>query len=152
MVGIGAVKYADLSTDRARDYIFDWDRMLAFEGNTGPYLQYAYARIASIFRRGGVAVPAPSTPLLADPHERALALALLTFPVAVAETLGTYSPHKLCGYLFDVASAFTAFYENCRVLVDDAAIRESRLLLSDVTARVLRQGLLLLGIEAPEHM
>jgi arginyl-tRNA synthetase len=152
MVGIGAVKYADLSTDRARDYVFDWDRMLAFEGNTGPYLQYAQARIQSIFRRGAVAVPPPGTPSLRDPYERVLALALLTFPVALRETLDTYSPHKLCGYLFDVASAFTSFYENCRVLVDDDATRESRLLLSDITARVLRRGLGLLGIEAPEHM
>jgi arginyl-tRNA synthetase len=152
MVGIGAVKYADLSTDRVRDYVFDWDRMLAFEGNTGPYLQYAHARIRSIFRRGEVPVPAPSVPTLGDPHERALALALLWFPVALDETLATYSPHKLCGHLFEVASAFTAFYENCRVLVDDEAVRESRLMLCDTSARVLRLGLALLGIEAPERM
>ncbi len=152
MVGIGAIKYADLSTDRVRDYVFDWDRMLAFEGNTGPYLQYAYARIRSIFRRGEVPVPTPSPPLLADPHERALALALLWFPIALRETLATYSPHRLCGHLFEVASTFTAFYENCRVLVDDERVRESRLVLCDASARVLRLGLSLLGIDAPERM
>ncbi len=152
MVGIGAVKYSDLSTDRGRDYVFDWDRMLAFEGNTGPYLQYAHARIRSIFRRGDVSVPGPAAPVLADPHERALGLALLWFPVALEETLATYSPHKLCGYLFDVAQAFTAFYENCRVLVDDERQRVSRLILCDISARVLCLGLSLLGIEAPERM
>jgi arginyl-tRNA synthetase len=152
MVGIGAVKYSDLSTDRGRDYVFDWDRMLAFEGNTGPYLQYAHARIRSIFRRGEVAVPAPGAPVLADPHERALGLVLLWFPVALEETLATYSPHKLCGYLFDVASTFTDFYENCRVLVDDEHQRTSRLILCDLSARVLSLGLSLLGIEAPERM
>ncbi len=152
MVGIGAVKYADLSTDRVRDYVFDWDRMLAFEGNTGPYLQYAHARIRSIFRRGEVPVPAPLAPHLGDPHERALALALLWFPVALDETLASYSPHKLCGYLFEVASAFTSFYENCRVLVDDERVRASRLVLCDISARVLRLGLSFLGIEAPDRM
>jgi len=152
MVGIGAVKYSDLSTDRGRDYVFDWDRMLAFEGNTGPYLQYAHARIRSIFRRGEVAVPTPAAPVLDDPHERALGLLLLWFPVALGETLTTYSPHKLCGYLFDVAQAFTAFYENCRVLVDDETQRTSRLILCDISARVLSLGLSLLGIEAPERM
>jgi len=126
--------------------------MLAFEGNTGPYLQYAHARIRSIFRRGEVAVPVPAPPVLADPHERALGLALLWFPVAIEETVATYSPHKLCGYLFDVAQAFTAFYENCRVLVDDERQRTSRLILCDVSARVLSLGLSLLGIEAPERM
>ncbi len=152
MVGIGAVKYSDLSTDRVRDYVFDWDRMLAFEGNTGPYLQYAHARIRSIFRRGEVSVPEPLAPLLADPHERTLALALLWFPVALEETLATYSPHKLCGQLFEIASAFTSFYENCRVLVDDENVREGRLMLCDTSARVLRLGLSFLGIEAPERM
>lgn len=152
IVGIGAVKYADLSTDRGRDYVFDWDRMLAFEGNTGPYLQYAHARIRSIFRRGEVAVPDPVAPILEDPHERALGLALLGFARAFDEALGSYSPSKLCRLLFEVASAFTAFYENCRVLVDDERLRTSRLVLSDLAARVLALGLSLLGIEAPERM
>ncbi len=151
-VGIGAVKYADLSTDRGRDYVFDWDRMLAFEGDTGPYLQYAHARIRSIFRRGEVDVPDPVPPVLDDPHERALGLQLLGFPWALEETVATYSPHKLCGYLFEVASAFTAFYENCRVLVEDERQRSSRLTLCDLSARVLRVGLSHLGIEAPERM
>ncbi len=152
-LGIGAVKYADLSTERARDYIFDWDRMLAFEGDTGPYLQYAHARIRSIFRRAGVAPPAPgAVPLLGEPQERALALHLLGFAAAVEATADTCSPSKLCTYLFELATVFTSFYEACRVLVDDAVVRDSRLGLCDLTARVLELGLSLLGIEAPEQM
>ena len=152
-LGVGAVKYADLSTERGRDYVFDWDRMLAFEGDTGPYLQYAHARIRSIFRRAEVAPPAPGSPLvLGEPAERALALELLRFAEAVEVTAETYSPSKLCTYLFDLATAFTGFYEACRVLVDDEAVRSSRLGLCDLTARVLEQGLSLLGIEAPEQM
>ncbi|HEX4128108.1 MAG TPA: arginine--tRNA ligase [Acidimicrobiales bacterium] len=152
-LGIGAVKYADLSTERARDYIFDWDRMLAFEGDTGPYLQYAHARIRSIFRRAGVAPPAlGAVPLLGEPQERALALHLLGFAAAVEATAETCSPSKLCTYLFELATSFTSFYEACRVLVDDEAVRDSRLGLCDLTARVLELGLSLLGIEAPEQM
>jgi arginyl-tRNA synthetase len=153
VLGIGAVKYADLSTERMRDYVFDWDRMLAFEGNTGPYLQYAHARIRSIFRRGEVAPPEPGTAVrLSEPQERALALHLLRFGEAVAATADSYSPSKLAGYLFDLATAFTGFYEACRVLVSDDAVRTSRLALCDLTARVLEQGLALLGMEAPEQM
>jgi arginyl-tRNA synthetase len=152
-LGIGAVKYADLSTERMRDYVFDWDRMLAFEGNTGPYLQYAHARIRSIFRRSESAPPpAGGVPLLGEPEERALALQLLRFPEAVEDVAEGYSPSKLCAYLFDLASVFTTFYEACRVLVDDEAVRRSRLGLCDLTARVLEQGLSLLGMEAPEQM
>jgi arginyl-tRNA synthetase len=152
-LGIGAVKYADLSTERMRDYVFDWDRMLAFEGDTGPYLQYAHARIRSIFRRAGVAPPAPgAVPLLGKPPERALALQLLRFAEAVEAAAETYSPSKLCTYLFELATSFTTFYEACRVLVDDEAVRDSRLGLCDLTARVLELGLSLLGIEAPEQM
>ncbi len=152
-LGVGAVKYADLSTERIRDYVFDWDRMLAFEGDTGPYLQYAHARIRSIFRRAQVAPPAPgAVPLLGEPQERALALQLLRFAAAVEATAETYSPSKLCTYLFDLATTFTGFYEACRVLVADEAVRTSRLGLCDLTARVLQQGLSLLGIEAPEQM
>jgi arginyl-tRNA synthetase len=152
-LGIGAVKYADLSTERMRDYIFDWDRMLAFEGNTGPYLQYAHARIRSIFRRSESAPPpAGRVPLLGAPEERALALQILRFPEAVEAVAEGYSPSKLCTYLFDLASVFTTFYEACRVLVDDEAVRTSRLGLCDLTARVLEQGLSLLGMEAPEQM
>ncbi len=153
VLGIGAVKYADLSTERQRDYVFDWDRMLAFEGNTGPYLQYAHARIRSIFRRAGTAPPAPGlVPLLGEPPERALGLQLLRFAEAVEAAAETYSPSKLCAYLFDLATSFTGFYEACRVLVDDAAVRASRLALCDLTARVLELGLSLLGIQAPEQM
>lgn len=152
-LGIGAVKYADLSTERMRDYVFDWDRMLAFEGNTGPYLQYAHARIRSIFRRGELAPPpAGGHPLLEAPEERALALQVLRFPEAIEAVTEGYSPSKLCTYLFDLASVFTTFYEVCRVLVDDEAVRISRLGLVDLTARVLEQGLSLLGMEAPEQM
>jgi arginyl-tRNA synthetase len=152
-LGIGAVKYADLSTERMRDYVFDWDRMLAFEGNTGPYLQYAHARIRSIFRRSGVTPPAPGTPVtLGEPQERALALQLLQFGEAVRAAADASSPSKLCTYLFDLATSFTTFYEACRVLVDDEATRTSRLALCDVTARVLECGLSLLGMEAPEQM
>jgi arginyl-tRNA synthetase len=152
-LGVGAVKYADLSTERVRDYVFDWDRMLAFEGDTGPYLQYAHARIRSIFRRAQVAPPPPgSPPLLGEPAERALALQLLRFAEVVEATAETYSPSKLCTYLFDLATVFTGFYEACRVLVDDQSVRSSRLGLCDLTARVLEQGLSLLGIGAPEQM
>jgi arginyl-tRNA synthetase len=152
-LGIGAVKYADLATERMRDYVFDWDRMLAFEGNTGPYLQYAHARIRSIFRRGEVAPPDPGTAIrIGEPQERALALQLLRFGEAVETVAETLSPSKLATYLFDVATAFTGFYEACRVLVPDDAVRTSRLALCDLTARVLEQGLALLGMEAPDQM
>jgi arginyl-tRNA synthetase len=152
-LGIGAVKYADLSTERMRDYVFDYDRMLAAEGNTGPYLQYAHARIRSIFRRGQVAAPEAGTvPALREPQERALGLQLLRFGEAVEATAETSSPSKLCAYLFDLATTFTAFYEACRVLVEDDAVRTSRLALADLTARVLALGLSLLGMEAPEQM
>jgi arginyl-tRNA synthetase len=152
-LGIGAVKYADLSTERTRDYVFDWDRMLAFEGDTGPYLQYAHARIRSIFRRAGVAPPAPgAVPRLGEPPERALALHLLGFAAAVEAVAETCSPSKLCTYLYELATAFTGFYEACRVLVDDEAVRDSRLGLCDLTARVLELGLSLLGMEAPPQM
>ena len=137
-----------------RDYVFDWERMLAFEGNTGPYLQYAHARIRSIFRRAELAPPMPvPQPTLSSPHERALALSLLGFGEAVQGALEVYGPNKLCGYLFELASRFTSFYENCPVLrAPDEETRRSRLILSDLTARVLAQGLSLLGIESPERM
>jgi arginyl-tRNA synthetase len=155
MIGIGAVKYSDLSTDRVKDYIFDWERMLSFEGNTAPYLQYAHARICSIFRRAEVSRASVRvvTPSLAQPQERALALRLLRFDSAVWEMIDTLSPHKLCTYLFDLATDFTAFYEHCPVLkTGHEDTRESRLALCDATARVMEQGLSLLGIRAPEQM
>ena len=155
LIGIGALKYAELSSDRIKDYVFDWDRMLSFEGNTAPYLQYAHARICSIFRRGEVdrASVRDVVPDLLEPQERALALQLLQFDTAVHDTLEKYSPHKLCTYLFDLAQTFTSFYEACPVLKDGhEATRESRLALCDLTARVLEQGLALLGIDVPERM
>jgi arginyl-tRNA synthetase len=154
-VGVGAMKYADLSTDRVRDYVFDWDRMLSFDGNTAPYLQYAHARICSIFRRAGIdrAEVRSTTPILAEPQERALAMRLLGFGVAVHETAERSSPHRLCTYLYELASDFTDFYEHCPVLkAPDAGTRASRLALCDLTARVLALGLQLLGIAAPEQM
>jgi arginyl-tRNA synthetase len=155
MVGIGAVKYADLATDRIRDYVFDWERMLSFDGNTAPYLQYAHARICSIFRRSGIERSAIDSQaiVVSDPRERDLALALLGFGAAIADTLEKYSPHRLCTYLYDVSTTFTAFYEHCPVLKGvDEAQRNSRMALCDLTARVLDQGLGLLGIGTPEKM
>jgi arginyl-tRNA synthetase len=154
MIGIGAVKYADLSTDRIRDYVFDWNRMLSFDGNTAPYLQYAHARICSIFGRAGVDRSAVTTDAisLGATQERALAQRLLAYPSVLADTVATYSPHRLCTYLFDLAQDFTAFYEHCPVLKADEPVRTSRLALCGVTARTLAHGLDLLGIEAPESM
>jgi arginyl-tRNA synthetase len=155
IIGIGALKYAELSSDRIKDYVFDWDRMLAFDGNTAPYLQYAHARICSIFRRADIdrATVRNVQPGLGEPQERALALHLLQFDAAVHDTLDKYSPHRMCTYLFELAQAFTAFYEACPVLKDGyEATRDSRLALCDFTARVLQCGLALLGIEAPERM
>ena len=153
-VGIGAVKYADLSTDRVRDYVFDWDRMLSFDGNTAPYLQYAHARIRSIFRRAGVdpSTVDPSVIALVEPAERELALRILATPSVIADAASSQSPHRLCTHLFDLAQAFTAFYEHCPVLKVDEPVRGSRLALCDLTARTLSTGLDLLGIEAPERM
>ena len=152
-LGIGAVKYADLSTDRMRDYVFDWERMLAFEGDTAPYLQYAHARIRSIFLRAAEPAPAAVVPVLGERAERALALALLGFPEALQQAIDTWSPSRLCGYLFGLATAFTTFYESCPVLnAPDASLRRSRLALAELTARVLAQGLGLLGITAPDQM
>jgi len=156
-IGIGAVKYADLANDRIKDYVFDWDRMLAAEGRTGPYLQYAHARIHSIFRKAqeaGVAAATAQAPVaLAEPAERALALELLGFGAAVLESADTLKPHRLAGYLYDLAAAFTAFFENCPVLrAPDDKVRESRLKLCALTASVLARGLGLLGIDAPERM
>ena len=153
-IGIGAVKYAELSTDRVKDYVFDWDRMLSFDGNTGPYLQYAHARICSIFRRADVdRSSVRSTSIAVDaPQERELALRLLAYPTAIESTLDTFSPHKLCTYVYDLASDFTAFYEHCPVLKADEPTRSSRLALADLTARTLAHSLRLLGIDAPEQM
>ena len=150
-VGIGAVKYADLSTDRLRDYTFDYDRMLAFEGNSGPYLQYAHARIQSIFRRAGPdAEPGPIR--VTEQAERELVLTLLAWPDVVVELGDTLEPHRLCTYLYGLATAFTGFFERCPVLRAEPEVRASRLALCALTARVLVLGLDLLGIEAPPRM
>ena len=153
-VGIGAVKYADLSIAHDTEYVFDFDRMLALNGNTGPYLQYAVARIRSIFRRGGVDPAQAAGPVLVtEPAERALALKLLGFGPTVAQVGDTLEPHRLCAYLFDLAQAFTAFYEACPVLkADRDEVRASRLALTAVTLATLVKGLDLLGVRAPEQM
>jgi len=154
MVGIGAIKYADLSTDRVKDYVLDFDRMLAFEGNTGPYCQYAHARINRVFAKAGVERSSvASTPILVDePQERALALQILAFPTAVDAVIDQWQPHKLCTYVYDLASAFSGFYEHCPILPSEEPVRSSRLALADLTARVLERALDLLGIDAPEQM
>ena len=154
IVGIGALKYSDLSTERIKDYVFDWDRMLAFEGNTGPYLQYAHARICSIFRRARIdrASVRSGHIILNQPHERALAMRLLAYPSAIATTLDSYSPHKLCTYVYELASDFSSFYQECPILKSDEPMRSSRLALADFTAQVLEHSLDLLGITAPEQM
>lgn len=153
-VGIGAVKYADLSTDRLKDYVFDYDRMLSFEGNTAPYLQYARARICSIFRRAGVETPLLGSErlVIAQPAERALALELLEFSSLIAEVSETLEFHRLANYLYGLAAAFTRFYEECPVLRAEESIKESRLVLCDHTARTLELGLTLLGIDSPDRM
>ena len=153
MVGIGAIKYVDLSSDRIKDYIFDWSRMLAFEGNTAPYLQYAHARIRSILRKAAETDPVATSvePTLVS-QERDLVLQLLQFDSAVHDTLEKYSPHRMATYLFDLAQNFTSFYEACPVLKADPQTRAFRIRLCEQTARVLARGLDLLGIEAPERM
>ncbi|MEV6672791.1 arginine--tRNA ligase [Streptomyces sp. NPDC051162] len=153
-VGIGAVKYADLSTSLGRDYIFDLDRMVSLNGDTSVYLQYAYARIRSILRKAGESASAKAHPELAlAPAERALALHLDQFAETLAEVAGSYEPHKLAAYLYQLASAFTTFYDQCPVLkAEDAATVENRLFLSELTGRTLRQGMSLLGIRTPEQL
>ena len=150
-IGIGAVKYADLSTDRERDYVFSFDRMLSLDGNTSVYLQYANARARSVLAR---ADDAPAGEFrLAEPPERELALKLLQFPATVQDVLSDMKPHKLCTYLFDTATAFSEFYDHCPVLrAEDPALRASRLGLCELTSRVITQGLDLLGIEAPPRL
>jgi arginyl-tRNA synthetase len=154
-VGIGAIKYADLSSDRIKDYVFDWDRMLAFEGNTAPYAMYAHARIRSILRKAGAAAATEDVRALsiASAAEHALALDLLAFPSIVAEVEQTLEPHRLAGYVYSVATAFSKFYEQCPVLqADTGAQTRSRLALCELTARTLAGALSLLGIDAPDRM
>jgi arginyl-tRNA synthetase len=153
-VGIGALKYGDLSVARDSSYMLDFDRMLGLTGNTGPYLQYATARIRSIFHRAGLQPDQAAGPILVtEGAERALALRLLGFGGAVRAVAAAAEPHKLAGFLFDTASAFTTFYEECPVLqAPDPAVRQSRLALSALTLRVLVTGLGLLGIGVPDRM
>lgn len=153
-VGIGAVKYADLSVARDSEYVFDLDRMISFNGKTGPYLQYAAARIRSIFRKGGVAPDDATGPIvLTDPAERALALQLLGFGAVLEQAGETAEPHKLATYVYSVADAYTTFYENCPVLkAPDEATKASRLALCAATLRTLTTGLHLLGVPTPERM
>ena len=161
-VGIGAVKYADLSTERTKDYVFDWEKMLSFEGNTAPYLQYAYARISSIFRKWGgdreslatnfesLMESEPGT-LMAE--EILLSRRLVEFPSILDDSVSTFSPHKLCKHLHSIASSFASFYENCEILnQDNVIISQRRLALCEVTSRELKLGLEMMGIDVPERM
>ncbi len=178
VVGIGAVKYADLLPNRQSDYVFSWEKLLALNGNTAPYLQYAYARIRSIFRKGGIgqetagketsniqhptSKEAPSSKLqalkqeggimLKEAQELALAKHLLNFGLVLEAAAEEYRPNFLCNYLYELAGHFTGFYENCPVLKAEEPVRSSRLVLCDLTARVLKQGLEVLGIETLEQM
>ena len=151
-VGVGAIKYADLANDRLKDYVFDWNRMLSFEGNTAPYLMYAHARIRSILRKAAEIGVAPGAIAIEAPQERALALAIVQLDGVLERAAETAQPHRICAYLYDVASAFTSFYEACPVLKSDGPTRASRLALCEVSARTLALGLDLLGISAPDQM
>ena len=155
VVGLGAVKYADLLPNRQSDYVFSWDKMLALNGNTAPYLQYAYARIRSIFRKaeGTSNIQHPTSNIqLAATEELALAKHLLNFGLTLEAVAEEYRPNFLCNFLYELAGRFTSFYENCPVLKADATTRASRLELCNLTARVLRQGLETLGLETVEQM
>jgi arginyl-tRNA synthetase len=153
VVGIGAVKYADLLPNRQSDYVFSWDKMLALNGNTAPYLQYAYARIRSIFRKGGVEAENREREVaLSAPEEITLSKHLLNFGLVLEAVASEYRPNFLCNYLYELAGKFTGFYENCPVLKSEGRQRDSRLALCDLTARVLKKGLGVLGIEVLEQM
>ena len=154
-VGIGAVKYADLSKNRTTDYMFNWDTMLSFEGNTAPYLQYAFTRVQSLFRKAGVAPTQLSQAIhIEHPQEHALAVQLLQFEEQLAVVARDATPHVLCSYLYDLASHFMSFYEACPILKDDvdSNTRQSRLALSALVAKQLKLGLDLLGIETLDKM
>ncbi len=164
VVGVGALKYADLAQNRASDYVFSWEKMLSLDGNTAPYMQYAYARIRSIFRKGGMnsdeAIPTnrdepeivPAGITIKHESERALAVKLIRFPETIEMVADQCTPHVLCTYLFDLAGAFTTFYENCPVLKADEPTRASRLALCRLAARTIKTGLSLLGIRTIERM
>lgn len=154
VVGIGAVKYADLSKSRTTDYIFDWDNMLAFEGNTAPYMQYAYTRVLSVFRKAGIDIDSLSGAItLSDARESALATRLIQFEEIITQVARDGTPHVMCAYLYDLAGLFSGFYEHCPILAaEDEATRQSRLKLAALTAKTLRQGLDTLGIKTIERM
>jgi arginyl-tRNA synthetase len=152
-VGIGAVKYADLSTTANRDYKFDLDQMVSLNGDTSVYLQYAYARIQSILRKAGDSRPVAHPELVLEAPERALALHLDRFAETIAGAASEYAPHRLANYLYQLATLYTSFYDQCPVLkAPNATTVENRLFLSDLTARTLRQGLALLGIRTPDRL
>jgi arginyl-tRNA synthetase len=157
VVGRGAVRYADLSQNRTSNYEFDLKKMTATEGNTATYMQYAYARNRSIFQKGDVDVDAlraaPPVPEMPTPHERALAIQILRFPEALNAAAADYRPNLLTSYLWDLAKAYSGFFQNCPVLkAETPSLRQSRLLMCDLTARVIAQGLDLLGIQTVERM
>jgi len=152
-VGIGAVKYADLSKNRTTDYIFDWDNMLAFEGNTAPYMQYAYTRVLSVFRKANIdeSVLANATVTLTEDREAQLAARLLQFEETLSVVARDGTPHVMCAY--DLAGLFSGFYEHCPILsAEGEAVRHSRLKLAQLTAKTLKLGLDTLGIETVERM
>jgi arginyl-tRNA synthetase len=151
-IGIGAVKYADLSQYRMTDYVFSWDKMLALQGNTAPYLQNAYVRVRSIFRKAGEAAAKIEKFVLHEAAEITLAKRLCQFAEMVPQVLNDFRPNILANYLFELANSFHAFYEGCPVLRSDEPVRSSRLALCDLTGRVLQRGLDLLGIKVPEKM
>jgi len=156
VVGIGAVKYADLLPNRQSDYTFSWEKILALNGNTAPYLQYPYARIRSIFRKAQIqekeVVNNASALNLTAPEEIALAKHLLNFGLVLEAVAEEYRPNFLCNYLYDLAGHFTKFYEKCPVLKSEPEQRTSRLILCELTGRVLKQGLEVLGIETLDQM
>lgn len=154
VVGIGAVKYADLSKSRTTDYIFDWDNMLAFEGNTAPYMQYAYTRVLSVFRKAGIDADSLSGDIvLTEEREAQLATRLLQFEEVITQVARDGTPHVMCAYLYDLAGQFSGFYEHCPILsAEDENILQSRLQLAALTAKTLKQGLDTLGIKTVERM
>ncbi|HCH01636.1 MAG TPA: arginine--tRNA ligase [Vibrio sp.] len=153
-VAMAAVKYSDLSKHRTTDYIFDWDNMLAFEGNTAPYMQYAYTRVASIFAKAGIDMNSLSGDIMVgDDKEKALISKLLQFDEAVSSVAREGQPHLMCSYLFELAGQFSSFYEACPILsAEDEAVKQSRLKLAALTAKTIKQGLDLLGIKTLERM
>lgn len=153
IVGLGAVKYADLRQNRLSDYVFDWDKMISFKGNAGPYLQYAYARIQSVFRKGQIDRSALTGVLkLTAPEELTLAKTILRFGDVVNSAAETYQPHLLCDHLYGLARDFSGFYEACPILKAEGDERSSRLILTDLTGKQLAEGLALLGIGTVERM